>query len=465
MRSGLRLWIANDNIKTMYLPRSSKWSMTRRRKRPNLFGWTVFGLIILFGYYFSQIYLPSQPNPFDATPTATRSPESLVTEAEELFKDGKLLQAIDAYQEAINASPQNPVLYIALARIQVWAGQYAEAQANAENAILLNPENSMAHAVRGWALDFQGADKNAAAMESVQKAIELDPNNALAHAYYVEVLVDSGYFDNYAKAVEESKVALNLDSNLLETRRARGYILSTLSNDRINLELAIQEYRAAIQINPNIPILHIELGQNLRAMEVYEDAINEFTFANTLNPTDPEPDRLLSRTYATIGEYTKATQYAETAVRDRPTDAGLRGNYGVMLYHNFQYQQAAEQLSLAVNGGQTEDGFPIKGLPLTNESRVVEYYSTYGLALARTNQCGKALQVAQDIQANVRLDELSMETVNTNANRIIEVCQENLANPAIDTPIVTTADGTAVDETPTPEPETATPEPVGTSAP
>src|SRR5574342_425423 len=121
MRSGLRLLVPNDNIKTMYLPRSSKWSMTRRRKRPNFFALIVLVLVLLFGYYLNQVYLPSRPNPFEPTPTGTRSPESLVTEADELFKQGKLFQAIDAYQEAINASPQNPVLYIAIARIQVWA--------------------------------------------------------------------------------------------------------------------------------------------------------------------------------------------------------------------------------------------------------------------------------------------------------------------------------------------------------
>src|SRR5512144_266898 len=188
MRSGLRLPVPKEKIKTMYLPRSSKWSMTRRRKRPNLFSWILFALVILFGYYFSQIYLPSQPNPFDPTPTVTRPPEALATEADELFKQGKLFQAIDAYQAAINASPQNPSLYVAIARIQVWAGQYQEAQANAENAILLDPENSMAHAVRAWALDFQGGDENRSkAMDSIQKALQLDPNNALAHAYNVEI--------------------------------------------------------------------------------------------------------------------------------------------------------------------------------------------------------------------------------------------------------------------------------------
>jgi len=41
---------------------------------------------------------------------------------------------------------------------------------------------------------------------------------------------------------------------------------------------------------------------------------------------------------------------------------------------------------MAVNGGQTEDGFPIRGLGLSNDMRIVEYYYTYGLALARTDQ-------------------------------------------------------------------------------
>ena len=60
--------------------------MTRRRKRPNFFALIVLALVLLFGYYFNQVYLPAQPNPFEATPTPTRSPEGLAMEAEELFK-------------------------------------------------------------------------------------------------------------------------------------------------------------------------------------------------------------------------------------------------------------------------------------------------------------------------------------------------------------------------------------------
>jgi len=419
--------------------------MTKRRKRPNLFGWTLFGLIVLFGYYFNQVYLPSQPNPFEATPTVTRSPESFVTEAESLFRDGKLLQSIDAYQSAIDASPQNPALYIAIARAQVWAGKYEDAQANAENAILLSPDNSMAHAVRAWALDFRG--KSSDAMEEISKAIELDPNNAIAHAYRVEILIDAG-LDNLEKAIDASRTAINLDPNALETRRARGFIFEVTGQ----YEEAIGFYKSALEVNPNIAILHIELGRNYRFMGVYDDAIDEFTKANTLNPADPQPELLISRTYATEGEYAKALQYAKAAVDDKPTDAALHGNYGVMFFRNFQYQDAVTELSLAINGGKAENGLPITGLPLSNDLRIAEYYYTYGLALARLNQCGQALPLAQKLQAMFSTDD-SVQQATTAINQI---CEENLKNPPTEIPVTATVEETVVAATDTPAP-TSTP--------
>ena len=169
-----------------------------------------------------------------------------------------------------------------------------------------------AHAVRAWALDFQGETLEAEA--SIKRALELDPNNALAHAYYAEILVDSFYSGTGAvgaieKAIEESKVAIALAPDTLETHRARGYVLEATGN----YEEAIREYEAAIAINPNIADLHLRLGSNYRTLGIYDKAVEEFTRANALNPEDPTPDLFISRTYATIGEYAKAMQYAESA--------------------------------------------------------------------------------------------------------------------------------------------------------
>ena len=346
---------------------------------------------------------PSLESPPPPSPVR---PNLFVTEAEEYFALGKLIPAIESYKQAIASSPANPVIYVALARTQVFAGQYKDAQTSAESAILLNNNNSNAHAVRAWALDFQGESLEAEA--SIKRALELDPNNAVAHAYYAEILVDAYYngtsiFGAIEKAIEESKVAIALAPDTLETHRARGYVLEATGN----YEEAIREYDAAIAINPNIADLHLSLGRNYRILGIYDKAVEEFTRANALNPEDPTPDLFISRTYATIGEYAKAMQYAESAVTDNPSDTSLRGNLGVMYYRNSYWTEAITELGYVVNGGVTEDGDQIEPINLVpNDPRIAEYYSTYGLALSRLNQCGKALQVARSILERIPADEI-----------------------------------------------------------
>jgi tetratricopeptide (TPR) repeat protein len=427
----------------MYL-RGSKWSMSRRRKRPNWFRIILLSLLVLGGSYFNRYILPTQPSPFVPTPTVTRDPESYVTQADELFNQGKLLPAIDSYQQAIAVNPNDPAVYVAQARVQVWAGLYADAETSAEDALLLNPNNSMAHAVRAWALDFQGNFLEAES--AIKRALELDPNNGLAHAYYVEILIDSyisgtGSYEGINTAIEESKVALALLPNTLEAHRARAYILEATAN----YEEAIREYQAAVAINANIADLHLSLGRNYRALGIYDQAVEEFTRANALNPGDPTPDLLISRTYATIGEYAKAAQYAESAVKDNPTDTNLHGNLGVMYYHNLLWPEAVKELTLVANGGLTAEGQRVEAINLIPDTRIAEYYFTYGLALARLNRCGEALKIAQMLQERVPSDEIAV----TNADEINNICRRNLNQTA--TPSLTAPEGeTTPAGTPTP---------------
>jgi len=415
--------------------------MNRRRPaRPNWFRILLLCLLVLCGSYMNRYISVNEIRVGVPTPTATRAPESYIAEAEAQFDQGKLIPSIESYKQAVIVRPEDPATHVALARVQVWAGQYEEAKTSAEDALLLNPDNSMAHAVRAWALDFLGEYLEAEA--SIKRALELDPNNALAYAYYVEILVDSylngnGSFEGVERAIEQSKVAIALAPDTLETRRARGYILEATGN----YEEAIREYQAAVTINANIADLHLALGRNYRILGIYDQAVEEFTRANALNPKDPTPDLLTSRTYATIGEYAKAMQYAEAAVSDNPADANLRGNLGVMYYRNLYWAESIVELGYVVNGGVTEAGDVIEAVNLIPNSRIAEYYFTYGLALARMNKCSEALPVAQTILARVPTDELAVN----NANEIISRCQLNLVQtPEIPQP--------SPEETPTPTP-------------
>jgi tetratricopeptide (TPR) repeat protein len=420
----------------MYL-KGSKWSMNRRRTRPNWFGIILLCLLVLGGAYVDRFIVPNQPQLGVPSPTPTRSPESFITEAEGYFKDGKLIPAIASYEQAIVSNPQDPTVYVALAQVQVYAGQYQQAQKNAESAILLKNDNPLAHAVLGWSLGFQG--KYIEAEDSIKTALSLDANNALAHAYYVEILVDSGSFDVLDKAIEESKVAVALAPDALETHRARGIILEATGN----YEQAIREFDQAININPKIADLYLSRGLNNRQLGSYDNAIRDFTTADSLNPNDPTPDYYISRTYATSGEYGKAMQYAESAMKNNPVDTNLHGNLGVMYYRNSYFTEAIQQFGLVVNGGFTTDGKRIEALPLVpNNVRIAEYYSTYGLALAKTNNCSDALKVARQIFDRIPADEDAV----FNANAIVSRCQQNLNQTALpnQTPFGTTpvAEGT-----------------------
>jgi tetratricopeptide (TPR) repeat protein len=431
----------------MYL-KGSKWSMNRRRKRPNWFRITVLLVLIAGGVYMDRVIIPTVPQPFVPTATPTRDPESYAVEADQLFQEGKLPQTIQTYTDAIRLRPDDPTLFISRARAQIYAGQYAEAETSAQDALLLSSNNSMAYVMLAWAQDFQGDYIGAEA--SINRALELDPNNAMAHAVYVEILVDSYYsgtgtFEGLTKAAEESRIAIDLAPGTLETHRARGIILEATQN----YPEAVSEFEAAIAINPNIANLHLLLGTNYRVLFLYDKAIEAYTRADTLNPSDPTPDLLISRTYAIVGEFAKAVQYAQEAVDDNPVDANLRGNLGVMYYRNFQWPEAIEQLKIVVAGGATEDNQPIEPIPLANDTRIVEYYYTYGLVLARMNRCGEALQIAQQIQSRIPSDEIAV----ANAQEMVIICEQNLAaTPTSELPSLPT-------ETLPPEELTSTPEP------
>jgi tetratricopeptide (TPR) repeat protein len=392
----------------MYL-RGSKWNMRRRRPRINWFLVVVLVILIAIVAYFDRFVLTNVQAPFAPTPTVTRDPESYATEAEGLFTEGKLLPAIDTYMQAIRISPSDPALYIAVARVQIFAGKYDDALVNAGNSLLLNPNSSMAQAVRGWALtqkeDYTAAD------ESLQNALRLDPNNGLAHAYnaflYGKLAENSvgAYVNPIQTAIDESRTATTLAPDSLEAHWARAYVYQITDNR----ELAVQEYLAAININKNISEIHLQLGVTYKAMEVIDQAIQQYTLANTLNPSDYLPELYSSRALASIGQYIQAEQYANAAVQDAPADPYLRGNWGYMLYKNNEWPSAIEQLALTIDGGKTADGQTIQPLaPTNNDTWVALYYYTYALVLAQSDRCSEALPLTQTILDAFRTNEYAV---------------------------------------------------------
>jgi tetratricopeptide (TPR) repeat protein len=417
----------------MYL-RGSKWRYNRRRRHGSPFRIMFLVMLVAGALYVNQVVVPATPPMFVPTPTLTRAPESYTTEAENFYAEGKILQAIGAYKEAVQANP-TPSNFIALARLQIYNNEFEEAATNAENALLLNSNNSMAHAVRGWAYAFLGNYLQAEA--AINRALEIDPNNAIAYAYMAETQAlkeqaGQGDLTTQDKAIAASRQAIELGPNLFETRRARGLVLEITGN----YEEAVTEFEAAVKMNPNIADLHIALGRNYRQLQIYDKAVEEFTRAAGLSPRDPMPLLLISRTYNEAGVYSLAIQYGQQAIKANPTDPFLYGNLGQAYYRSrTSPSDTIKYLGLAVQGGVGEDNAQVEGLPL-NYGRIAEYYYMYGLTLARQGQCGEALKISQLMADGVPNDETAVY----NAQEMVNICQE-----------IMDAGGVLPTETPEPE--------------
>jgi hypothetical protein len=79
-----------------------------------------------------------------------------------------------------------------------------------------------------------------------------------------------------------------------------------------------------------------------------------------------------------------------------------------MYYHNNEEDLAIPELALAVQGGTTQDGVQVRGLELDPaDAAVVEYYYTYGLALAREGLCEAAIPLFEVLIRGVPDDEIA----------------------------------------------------------
>ena len=126
----------------------------------------LLGILLVMFVGTAQSQYRGQWTPlFLPTTTPTRTVNSFADEGETYFGAGDLEKAIEAYNQAVTLDPTNVEMLSELARIQVYSSSLLtideevvqrlnDALATADKAIALEPENSTAHAVKGFALDW-----------------------------------------------------------------------------------------------------------------------------------------------------------------------------------------------------------------------------------------------------------------------------------------------------------------------
>jgi len=432
---------------------SPRRPLFNRRPQSNIYRMFLWVVMILGGVWMLQQMNKGEIKPlFQATPLPTRSVASYILEGDANFSTGQVASAITAYQEALAINPNDAETWWKLARIQTYSSAFLitddekrtrlqEALESARKAVELAPEDSNAHAILAFALDWN-ADSFLYSNDRVQellieaeqealRALQLDSSNILALAFHAEVLLDQ---QKWSQAELQIKQALEHEDadKWMDVHRINAYVLETLGQ----YNLAITEYDKAIAIEPNFTFLYLRAGANYRklaseipnpeaARPVYETSLEYFAKAvrinGQINVDDPGPHLSIARTYSQLGEFFIAARNVQTALEYQPTNADIYGQLGIIYFRSRNYEGSIYTLQCAIRGCSGEESclgrgldkcYPnlgenpveITGLPISPSTIV--YYYTYGSVLAALsrqsdNRCSEAMQVMREVKAEL----------------------------------------------------------------
>ncbi|MCW5876201.1 MAG: tetratricopeptide repeat protein [Anaerolineales bacterium] len=415
--------------------------------RSNPFRMLLWGMLIMAGLYLLQGLSSGQVQPINApTPTATRSAASYREEGTAFFNAGNLTSAIQAYQDALAVNPEDHLGWTELARIQAYSSalltaerrreRLAEALESIDRAVALAPDYSTGHAVRAFVLNWSaGAAGNAAeyqayiAEASIEAvlALQLNSLDVFALAYQAEIFVDQ---QQYAQAAQYAERALSLDAKSFDTLRVSGYVREASGN----YAGAIERYQEAIEVAPNQTFVYIRIGQNYRELGLYDQALDYFDRAATINAAlgiaDPLPYIAIAKTYARMGEFFAAALNAERAIDLDPTNPDWYGQLGIIYFRSRNYESSIPVLACAVNGcSDVQNSLDslgrwtnsVQGMPLDDYTLV--YYYTYGSVLAALQDCPTAMPILDELRQTYSGDAIVMGIVQQN----YAICGQPLA--------------------------------------
>ncbi len=118
-------------------------------------------------------------------------------------------------------------------------------------------------------------------------------------------------------------------------------------------EQAVQDYRSAISLNPHEPRYHRELASVLARLERVEEAEREAEITYNLNPKNSLTVRSLISTYVDLAEIdpkyrTRAEELIAEAINQQPTNPQLYYEQALMFFKAEKDEEATEALKKAV---------------------------------------------------------------------------------------------------------------------
>jgi DNA-binding winged helix-turn-helix (wHTH) protein/TolB-like protein/Tfp pilus assembly protein PilF len=189
------------------------------------------------------------------------------------------------------------------------------------------------------------------AIDYFQQAVSLDNSYALAYTgladcYALSVLSSSPLGESYQKAKSAVMNALAIDDSLAEAHTSLAWIKLSFEWDWAGAE---QEFRRAIELNPNYPTAHHWYGIYLSLIEgKYDESLAEIGRAQELDPTSLIINANIGTLLSRARRDDEAIAQLRKTVEMDPNFSFAHLRLGVAYAHKGMYEQAVDELQKAI---------------------------------------------------------------------------------------------------------------------
>lgn len=292
-----------------------------------------------------------------------------------------------SYRNALALDPQNFKWNYSLAYLLQGMGRYSEALAFYQRALNVRSPFSLVHVRMGEC--YRYLNQPLQAKEALETALNLNPGDPAIQARLGEIALEER---NYEAAVQLLTSALRNqpDANKLHYSLAMAYRgLKDMKQARLHLAK-----RGIVGLQPHDPLknrlaqlitgyrVHLLSGRLAYGAGRYAEAAEEFKKAVDADPEQPAARINLGTCLGHLRRYRDAVAQFREALRLAPDNITARFNLGAMLAHLGDYDSAIDQLRIVVKA-QPNDARAhlILAEVLRSERRFGEAFSQYKTAL------------------------------------------------------------------------------------
>ena len=240
------------------------------------------------------------------------------------------------FRRALVVTPENALAHHSLGGALFEKGQMVEAEAEFRQALKVRPDHRDAAMALGIVLAGQG--NPAEAVRLFAGVLKQHPDDAEAHLQLGNVLGREGRME---EALHHYHEAVRLQPDLAAAQNNLANTLQRLGR----VEEAIPHYRAALQAAPDLAEAHNNLGRALALQGKTAEAMAEYRTALRAKPDYAEAWNNLGNTFAQQGQMRAAITNYLHALRHRPLYAQAENSLGCALAAEGRTAEALERFA------------------------------------------------------------------------------------------------------------------------